>query len=79
MSIALCRQFVRPDGTLSEKVVSLTQFRELEAGWIRVTKHLLEALTDQQIKHVASTITDVGDQQLFREALVEHVRAGEAA
>lgn len=75
MSVALCRQFRRPDGTMSEKMVSLTQYREVEAGWIRVVLACLHGATDAQVVEIAARLTDSGDQMLYREALVERNRA----
>ena len=77
MSVALCRQFVRPDGTTSEKMVSLTQYRDVEAGWIRVVLACLNGATDARIEEIAARLTDSGDQMLYQEALVERNRASQ--
>lgn len=77
MSVALCRQFARPDGTLSEKMVSLSQFRDLEAGWRRVALRLSYELSIEELQEIKFG-TD-GDVMLLREVIVERERLREAA
>jgi hypothetical protein len=75
MSVALARQIMRQDGTLSEKVVSLAQYRQVDSAWCRVVVECIAAMNDTQRATVAAAITAPGDTMLLREALAEYHRA----
>ena len=75
MSVALARQIMRQDGTLSEKVVSLAQYRQTDSAWCRVVVTCLATMNDIQRATVAASTTDPGDSMLLRESLAEYNRA----
>jgi hypothetical protein len=66
---------MRQDGTLSEPVVSLAQYRQVDSAWCRVVVTCLATMNDVQRDTVAASVTDPGGTMLLRESLAEYNRA----